>query len=47
MSFSDKTHKKAVGSSYSSPNGLFAGEQWKEKEKPRARSFHVAHGSSI
>jgi hypothetical protein len=47
MSFPDNTHKKAVGSSYASPNGLLAGEKWKEKEKPQARPFCVTHGLSM
>jgi hypothetical protein len=47
MSFLDNTHKKAVGSSYASPNGLLAGEKWKEKEKPQARPFCVTHGLSM
>jgi hypothetical protein len=47
MSFTDNTHKKAVGSFYASPGGFLAGEKWKEKEKPRARPFCVTHGLSI
>jgi len=47
MSFPDNTHKKAVGGSYASPNGLLAGEKWKEKEKPQARPFCVTHGLSM
>jgi hypothetical protein len=40
------TYKKAVGSSCSSPNGLLAGEKWKEKEKPQAKPFRITHGLS-
>jgi hypothetical protein len=46
MSLTDNT-KKPLGSSYASPNGFLAGEKWKGKAKPRARSFCVTHGLSI
>jgi hypothetical protein len=41
------TYKKAVGSSCFSPNGLLAGEKWREKEKPQAKRFRITHGLSI